>query len=461
MGLADSLSYATPRFALIFDTRLALLRWSFLLSIICYILVYDILYRGRHLQLSDGDGIFRLQLQQPTMGGCNPLDADCQHNFTSLSELHYCNESQLESSKTKHPCRYIDALGLKREKDGGMLIPTHVITYNQRQHCDPSASSKWECAGTLWNSVDTNGNVLPDGKEKESDVFVADIDRFTLLLEHSVKWVGVARPAMASTEMDGYWLECPEISSKDMIADVCKYHPVKKLIKQETEPVAPTSALQMLEMNLRQSSQPSRKGKMATRDQDEAKLPEFYEIDNGDVFSLEHLLAMAKSHLDDEMEDGRTYRERGLVLVVDIEYTNRWPGRWMGLDVLPWQRYGSEMWYTYRATLRPSDGYKYREMDAGILDTKRRITEYKGIRLIVKQSGSLATWDFTGLLVAATASVGLLALSNTITDFLALNCLQNSEQYQKMKFVEFRAEEGQPDSFASSCSRVTEHVEEA
>jgi len=168
-------------------------------------------------------------------------------------------------------------------------------------------------------------------------------------------------------------------------------------------------------------------------------------IKKGDVFSLEKLLEISHQSLDDLEDLDRTVRERGMILVIHIRYTNIQP--WMGVRVWPWTRptdlgrlsswYGPRPWYTYWIAVRPAYDYSIRKDKPYADDNKwTEIIEYQGVRIVVEQAGEIAVWDVTKFLLVMTTSLGLLAAANLITDVLALYVFARKNEYKQEKFTE-------------------------
>lgn len=150
----------------------------------------------------------------------------------------------------------------------------------------------------------------------------------------------------------------------------------------------------------------------------------------GDVMKVSHLLRMAGMDLDDRRSGKSSLRSRGGVVVVHVHYTNRdhWM-LWPNADVPPR--------YTIEVSSRPSYNFRRRELedhDQIHGQTKRAYLDYYGIRVIVEQTGDLAVFDPLTLLLVLAASLSLLAVATSLTDFLALSVLPQKAKYAEVKY---------------------------
>jgi len=199
--------YPTPKIARIKDSKLGLLRYALMFLIMVYVVGYQIMWRGNHLETQDLAGVYQLQLDHPTRNYCDPIDVECMQNFTSMSALPYCSQSP-EAGPIKLPCKYFDAQQLWQLTDQGMMIPTHMSTFYQTRGCVPSIDNDWSCVGWLYDFLDKNGQVQEKRGQASpiSDIFIADLERYTLLIDHSARAGGGTRSY--ASDMVGYWLDC-------------------------------------------------------------------------------------------------------------------------------------------------------------------------------------------------------------------------------------------------------------
>jgi len=215
-GLDEIVPYPTPKIARIKDSKLGLLRYALMFIILIYVVGYQIMWRGNHLENKDLTGVYQLQLAHPTRHNCDPQIMECMQNFTSMSKLPYCSQSP-EAGPIKLPCQYWDAQQLMQVTDQGLMIPTHIATFQQTRGCQPSAANNFSCVGYLYDFLDNKGEVQADTKRGEAtpidEFFVADIERYTLMIDHSVRST-LGRRSYAS-DMVGYWLDCKRENQSD------------------------------------------------------------------------------------------------------------------------------------------------------------------------------------------------------------------------------------------------------
>jgi hypothetical protein len=204
-------AYSTPRVTKIQDANLGLLRMVLMLLIFLYIVIFQIWYQGKHFQVHGVTGTYRMQLQEPTVGHCNPMVIGCNSNFTTLGNLPYCTQNtnvKGDAPKIRHDCAYFDASELWTTLESGHLLPTKMSTYKQVPGCSPSAENNWACR-RKFDFQGSEGKALVDGKKAvpASDVFMADIEHFTLLIDHSYHRDGGGM-AQDDFEMQGYFKDC-------------------------------------------------------------------------------------------------------------------------------------------------------------------------------------------------------------------------------------------------------------
>jgi hypothetical protein len=191
---------------------------------------FQILYKGKHLETIQLAGVHQVDVSHPTRHHCNPMNVECMQNFTSMSALPYCKQSDMKAP-IKMPCEYWDAAQLRQFTAEGVMVPTHIASYVQTPACKPAAVNNWTCIGWLYDFVDKTGQVqLKRGEAiPASDIFVADIERYTLLIDHSVRSKYGNR--VYSSEMAGFWLDCSEDQSDDSCHAVpmtCKHKNCKQ-----------------------------------------------------------------------------------------------------------------------------------------------------------------------------------------------------------------------------------------
>jgi len=521
-GIGGKFPYPTVKTARIKDSRLGLARYAFMVLIFVYVVGYQIMWRGNHLEMHDLTGVYQLNFDHPTMKSCDSTNVECGQNFTSLSKLSYCSQAP-ESAPIKLPCQYWDAHQLGQLTDQGLMIPSHILTFYQQNGCKPSAANNWTCNGWLYDFLDNKGHVQPKRRQASpaSEIFVADVERFTLTIDHSVR--STLGHRYYPSEMVGYILDCEHENKSD---NACIPRPIpcghkscmpptlvqnraaiedhqefrgdrrsltllglgdgahtverkrqsrsfsKTALEPDIEDAEPDNVAvlqlqggeELLRKTQSAAAQPGSTPAAPApaddkagegEDDQEDKWGEVaapgraidieslgaVSIPEGDLFSIGQLLKAANVSLDKRRHNvaswiGGTYRSSGFVLVIRIHYSN--VESWLGTKVLPWNPAGPSLHYTYRITQHAShDDYmlsKVHDGGSSLPKNTRILSEFHGIRVLVEQTGSVATWDNIQLLLILTTTLALSAVATFITDTLALNCMPQSEEYSAIKF---------------------------
>jgi len=469
--LDEVFAYQTPKIVVIKDRYLGILRLSLTVVIAIYIFVYTMLYLGKHLAVMDVNAVFRLSLQHPTSAFCDPFEIGCVANYTAFSELPYCSQSEYPYSSAegieqrKGDCQIWDTIESTIPGDRGITIPTRIQRFDEVRGCNPSADNGWTCSGSPYDNVDENGAVqTARGKAKAKyDAFVADIEHFTLLIDHGFELPKVMKAD--DFDMIGYLNDCP---TSDTQSNDCKQVPITcahdeclegqpKLRKEvqgkgdnsvaSTTEIPETTGLprpepgrSMLSIMFNRSMAPMAFNLDAVKKSGGTGLPGGLPIVTtmkGDVFEVGTLLKAANVSLDDTggFKKG-TYRSRGMVIVIHIEYKNL-PEAWAGIRINP---FSSLQWphYSYTVSSRYAYDYQLTKTYDDPADSKRTVRMYNGIRVVVEQHGSIVVWDTTNALVVLTAALGLLAVATTVTELSLMYAMQRSEVYKRFKFRQSR-----------------------
>mmetsp|Transcript_44482 Transcript_44482/g.96779 ORF Transcript_44482/g.96779 Transcript_44482/m.96779 type:complete len:481 (-) Transcript_44482:106-1548(-) len=460
--LGDTLfTYPTPRIVKIHDPVLATLRYIALAAIFIFIVGFHVMFQGSHLSVVPVNGVVRLQLRDPSEGNCDPFHMNCSIGFTSMAQLPYCKQNNYSGIYQKS-CEYWDSVELRQSTDEGLLIPTRVLSFMQNAKCHPSPLNKWSCNGTLYDFVDVAGKVQPDkaAPKPVRDIFVADIERFELLLDHSAMSAGARKGTHLQEydyDMAGFLLNCSESDQK---SEKCPEMPVM-CVHADCPPgsLEPRHMVQQTPRRRAASKQRSpgklRQSYEALELDDEPQIvDEFIQADfwlnkdfvvsthKGDIFRLDKLVKLAGVGLDTNVSKGsnETYRNDGFALVIRIEYTNISP--WIGLQVFPWKPVGPKMRYTYHVMTHAAGDVKHRKVDyyhdpeSQMLS--REVEEFRGVRVVIEQIGSIKVWDTMQLMFLVTTTLGLLAITNCVLDSMALRCMKKSSEYESLKY--FNAE---------------------
>lgn len=451
--LDKALAYSTPRVSKIQDANLGCLRFVLMFLIFLYICIFQIYYQGKHFAVHGVTGTYRLQLQEPTVGHCNPMVIGCESNFSSIAKLPYCLQATDVTGdlpKARRDCAYFDATELFTTLESGHLLPTKMATFKQKPGCTPTAENGWACH-RKFDFEAGEGKSLVAGKKAPpvSDVFMADIEHFTLLIDHAYHRDGGGM-SQDDFQMQGYFKDCksPVTGERDCTKRpiVCVHDECDEsymITPDEAEEIPRNSLLldQVAPPDFMKGSLLHTAGSMTPPKMTEGekkkpihglkgKLSDYrvVSLKSGDVLSIRNLLDLAGIKSLDEARHLGTYRSTGMTLVVHIHYSNL--GHWRLYQTKDPPE------YTIEVALRPTFEFQYRTVNerASPEGHERLMYNFNGICIRIEQTGEIAMFDITTLLMILTTSLGLLAVSSTITDFLALSVLPKKEQYAVEKY---------------------------
>lgn len=462
------LIYDTPKLVRIRSPTLSVCYYLLCVGVAAWVVGFQILYGNQHFQLLDVKGRARLTIQQPTENGCNPKKSTCNDAYRPLTQLPYCEKYSGSDGMPKgerRPCIFADQHVLTKDgmMEDSMFIPTRIDSTTERKACEPSEANGWSC--------DKSYRVV----EQNRNVYVADIERYTLLIAHSYYRKDVSG---SSLDIQGFYHECRNASGAIIQTYPCdgveEVRPIRCLPglhcgynQRETEdsaleqqgsnelallqdevvtrpvgaslaPDAPApmhSAAVSARRRRRQVSQPlalalAQTGSSSSRFSLGRKHPGVFAIPDGDIFELGRLLQLAGLDLDGSRnKDGETLRERGTMLDVKVEYTNLHPF-WSSLGF-------TTVGYRYRVVERPVNEMKtelYAVPQPDDFPRHRVIENRHGISLRVTVTGTFGHFDIVYLLVMLTTSLALLAAANAATEFMAKYVMKGKEEYYEVKY---------------------------
>jgi len=357
------LAYNTAKIVTIRDARLGLLHYGFMLAIVIYILVFTILIEQKYLLTERPIGSIRLSL----LKGKAPVE---------LEEMLYCQlPNRTTSVNVSFPCIYQDELFVVfPETEATAMLATTRYTYMQEElNC-----SLFESPYCAYNTTSSN------------TYFIADIEHFTLLIDHTVyaPIVGIKENAKSLKGSMSYFN-----GSTMHLAG-----PPNNVIG---EPGLP------------------------------------------DIIQLQTLLQGAGiTSLDSvsQVNASSTLRYDGLVLMIFIVYSNT-------------KTYNlHDVSYTYMPTLITGTEFKSVEPILGE-GTYRQVYNRHGIRMIFVQDGLLGKFDFQTMLLTFVSGLGLLTVSTIIVDMIAIYLLPQKKVYEDYKYQRtdnfrwspLRSDMGEPD----------------
>jgi hypothetical protein len=389
--MCSKLGYSTVKTVKIYDPLLATMHYTFMLGIFVYIVVILVVKDLGYCAFEEPLGTARVSVQPPTVGTpsdptFDPDDPGYEYAFVPADQLPYCRSytGATAAAITQEECLYMGAIESVFPVTGGspFFLTTRVRESNQTLVC---RSPPGACEQTYAYACDASFevNAKCDVKAKwpqgfaQRTYFIADVESFTLLVDHSVRapQIGLASD---SSEMSGQFEFCNGTT----------------MTPQETDQGQSFFTVQSL--------------------LDGAKLE-----DGSCGLDLDTQSVMGPSAR-------KSARYDGIVMSLEIEYYNTkpWSGP-LGHDVVQ---------YTMRTSV--VNGTKSKVEDELWKDypTKRVTRNRHGIKLIVVQSGNLGAFSFSALLTTLTGSLALLAVSTTGVDVLALYVLRRKDLYRAAKY---------------------------
>jgi len=280
-------------------------------------------------------------------------------NFTPAENLTYCNTSahQKIGIWSNLECIYLDEnfAVFPTVEDHNMFITTR-LTENVEilNNC------------SLLNYTCQYINI------SENSYYLADIERFTLLIDHTMYAEGITQKN--ARELSGYFRSY----------DGSNYNNLTKL--------------------------PNQIG-VAGKD---------------DIIEIGTILKAAKVDLDTASDTNnlRTKRNDGIILFLTITYSNTYS---YNLDNFS---------YTYSVNLIGNTKYKAVQPIYTKNLENRLLWNRHGVRIIVLQTGQIGKFDFPTALLSLVSGLGLLTVSTLVVDILATKILPSHGVYEKYKYEE-------------------------
>ncbi|KAF9359061.1 cytochrome c oxidase subunit 1 [Mortierella sp. AD094] len=355
-------SYETFKVLRVHDRRLGGLYRLFQATILIYIAT-SIIYQQRYLKTENIiNGAVRITLKAPSDGIASPA---------------YC-------SSTSSPCIYWNENDILFEPsvDGALVTTRAQIT--QYGPCNNQSDS---VTSTCNVNVPTVSGCDPYNAPSTlllPTSLVADIERFTLMLEHSIR--GQASGVqMRSGNMDSGLLRDSQSGE------------VLRTFTDESRYVSASSG-------------------------NDTKLVHLA----GDVMTMGEFLRASGVNLDDLSRSptasaGETVRTSGVVVIVVIQYAAKgWnPNR---------------ITYEYLPKAIPDQEYKVIETIRDFRDGNRVEINRHGVRIVFSQAGQLGQFSLMTLLTNLVAAVALFKVANIVVELMMLRIHPQKKVYVRAKF---------------------------
>jgi len=396
-------NYKAPKQARIRDLKLGLLNFSFKCLIFAYIIIYKIGIQQHYLEMVTPQVIARTTLMQPfdRPYPCNPLLEDCDDSIPPIQTLPYCCNASCTYLPSvddvcdcpwrpfkNYNCRYSDGLDARLGTGNDLFITT------------------WESNGSQWfnASYSGTGNVWPtQGKRQQR--FIAGIDEYTVLVEHSLHLQRGTSYSRTSREMGGSSMI--HIAIEDSITDrICRNNP--------------------------NATSDWRDGSSKTD-----KAPCFIptsRLQAGSVFKISDLLAYANASFDGPSYAGSNHSMRfeGLAMSMNIKYYNRDPSIWevfTGLLGFKQDRLHT-IDHVFSFSAIKQFPQKRKEFIWNPFPTNRTVTSKHGVYVHIFADGYISFVNSNNVLVCITTSLTLLAVAKLIVDLIATQVLYHKDLYR-------------------------------
>lgn len=468
--------YQTAKVVQLKDYRLGWVYYGLLLLIALFVVGYEILYSNDHFDKRDVTGTPFVSIQQPTVDGCTPGKEGCLSDYTPLVDLPYCDVYSGNSTsvlpENRHPCIFADKHTLEPpgSLDGSIFVPTRIDVSSEVRACMPSPSNGYSCPNEF-RTVNSSGVR-----------FVADIERFTLLIAHTYH-----RDTISGNNnlLQGSYLECNQQDTSGALtalkeaifgAEECPGGYVRKQIpciqgggcgersnrvslvhrggRRGRRSAARRAALLGAAPEADASDGPP--AASPGNAGNDPPTPDVYAISDGDVFSVGKLLSLAGASLDDTMNlDGDPLREAGTVLDIQVNYNNLYAFS------STFGNTGVEYWY--KVNVRPMHQVKEEVVAWTAEDGSRRVIEDRhGIAVILQVQGTFGFFSIMNFLLMLTTAAALLTIATVLTDKLAIYALPDRDFYSQQKYQvaspEAAAEEEEAQAPGGGSSRRPQGV---
>lgn len=447
VNLNDIFAYYTVKYAMVRDWRLGVLQKFIMLLIFTKILGLQMFYHGLHLLEVPVFGSARGNAQQPTKNGCNPLEPTCLSDFTPLTQLPYCiqyddslddteedgkkadadadgkkteekSDGDAKDKKTetkkdarrllatgkdieggpKGDCVLYDAPAMTRGRSpvpGTIFLPTRIVSVPQVKGCKPSKSNGYSCDTKPWVRK-------PDGKE--TDIVIADIERFTVLVNQAFETEGAAKVSGRAADFEAY------VKGHEHLEDLHTKH--EGYLKH----VDKLTAAAATEWPIPEEPDPK------------ALFKKVFKASNGDVMAVADILRMADVRgsqlLDLVRPDGESMRSQGAVIDMSIEYSNKKKFDFFG---------SAKPHYTITCKLLPMRYYKiiYEEMSS---EEEREFKAVHGLLVLMRVHGKIRMFSLSHILTFLSTALVSLAMATTLTDYMMQYLFRFSGKYGIIKY---------------------------
>jgi len=456
--------YCTPKYVYIRDAKLGIMKFFFMGVIFLYVIAYEIMYSCTHLIPHHAQGFGTVNLVQP-IEECAEGDRDCLDNFHNVAHLPYCKQYSGDSeSKTlrklasdpeedgadkeakgdddvsgeekdadeesigktitkQKMCQYLDHNRLEfNQHPSEAFIPTHYRRIKQK--IDPNCynpltddvekgadKTKYLCK-TIWKTTEVN------------DYYVADIESFKLKMFHSFNSPTIQMSGV-STDFQGFFAACPSNHPKDVTTECKRIKIPNTSGATAPEDLAGLSSTEELGID---SLTGTKSG------EDEITLRDLLKTTPA---AQDHKM---QTPLDAEFPDdlghpGKSLREVGGILLLDVNYANHQLMRPGFHGLLGASLAVKPVTYMYRPYFIPSRENRVNQLIQVADDASSRIVDnWYGITIKFQFNGQLVKFTWQGLLKTLTTALVLVTMASTIVCMLAANVMPLKEKYSLLMY---------------------------
>mmetsp|Transcript_86438 Transcript_86438/g.225522 ORF Transcript_86438/g.225522 Transcript_86438/m.225522 type:complete len:482 (-) Transcript_86438:88-1533(-) len=350
----DVFAYKSTKSVEIRDHRLGCFYHLALLGAVGYIGLYTLAYNLAYLEFHSPTGSIRLKLQQPTVGGCDPEANSCADSFPATNQLMYCCQDNCtrvlgdpgacrcsyRPGFKHYDCQFMDGDSAGIPQRGSIFIATKTKVEKQSINQNCTKAGVQDCP-KLWHI------------DSISSSFVAGIETFTLLADHSAQ-VPSLKFFEQARDLQGY-LQVPKRGRAQ--ERLCSMREAYAAPVAEQLTTTSPCYLKPLSPN------------------DNSSL---------DIFTVQELLVAAglgSDGLDQESFEGsgQSVRYEGMTMTMDIHYFN----------TLPWRGPLNTPGYYYQMTPMTKNAYGQHAVQQQAGSTGRVVNAFHGILLQATVTGSI------------------------------------------------------------------------
>lgn len=357
-----------------------------------YVIGYNIVFQQLYRQAGNVQGNVALDLQSP-----DPL-----YSLPAQDTSFCLYDGSGSSGQTvpggppfsRYPCQYLDAYdAVYPGTEAGALFLATRITRSEQALSDPGCQNlpRRNC------SYVTSTN---------SSSYTADVEFFKLSIGHVMTAPDLddARLSQSALDMADGCISTGETCQTGVV-DPCSFYVSRGFV------CPPDIAV----------GQPGRTDTIAVGTLLQA----------AGIYSLDEAAGEA-SHPGPLLQE--TLRNAGFTILVTVLYSNYYEQT---------HRFDQDtIVYRYKVSLVRNEAFSGTETlpGPGSGAPNRTLLERHGVRIVVKQAGTIGAFNVAVMLVSLTTSLSLIAIAKVVVDFMALYCLPLRHvysQYMKVKTVDF------------------------